>query len=201
MKASAILTMLCAALATAAVLPQRSNSARQIQDVKLKGPVKDIWSVGNVDKRDIDAEDSHNDNEVKDVDNHDQFDVEDFEAHKGLDKRFKDNEANCRWGGNGPASTLAIRDGMDHINENWGDSDCQVEAGPSKCQRFTCSWDSAIWLCNDTKETLKVPCKEIASVAGDIIDQCAWVDWEPKAQGQIFRSGGDWNVIIGGDSC
>ncbi|KAH8667893.1 hypothetical protein BGZ61DRAFT_364750, partial [Ilyonectria robusta] len=107
----------------------------------------------------------------------------------------------CRWGGKGPASAPAIRDGISYIKDNWDGYDCQVEAGPSKCKRFTCSWNSAIWLCNDTNETLKVPCRDIASMAGKIIDTCGWYDWEPMVQGQRFTGNKEWNVIVGKDSC
>ncbi|KAH7123511.1 hypothetical protein B0J13DRAFT_648034 [Dactylonectria estremocensis] len=200
MKASAVLSVFFAAVISASLLPPAIRLATAVEKVEITGPVKNVFSEASVIKRDLDTQELEKAEAVKKDERRDEMDIDKFYASNNLDKRAKEGKTNCRWGGSGSAATLAIRDGIDYIKDNWFGSDCVVEAGPSKCQRFTCSWDSAIWLCNDTKKKIKVPCRYAAYSAEKIIDKCGWYDWEPRVQGQRFHNQ-DWNVIVGKDSC
>ncbi|KAH7131336.1 hypothetical protein EDB81DRAFT_950651 [Dactylonectria macrodidyma] len=200
MKASAILTVFYAALASASLLPPAIRSAKTVEKVVIPGPIKDVFSETSVVEGGLYSRELEEPEQVKKDERPDEMDIDDFHASNNFDKRAKEGETNCRWGGRGSAATLAIRDGIDYIKDNWFGANCVVEAGPKKCQRFTCSWNSAIWLCNDTKKKINVPCRYIAYSAEKIIDKCGWYDWEPRVQGQRFHNQ-DWNVIVGKDSC
>ncbi|KAK3897422.1 hypothetical protein C8A05DRAFT_39028 [Staphylotrichum tortipilum] len=71
--------------------------------------------------------------------------------------------------------------------------------GPGACGRVSCSYNSAIWWCNDntTPKTLE-SWDWIANSAGFIIQNCAPA--VPMVSGQNFESG-NWNTIVRGDSC
>ncbi|KAK7409207.1 hypothetical protein QQX98_008583 [Neonectria punicea] len=183
MKASTLFTMFCAVLASASVLPHRAGNVEDIEKIE-KEEIKGVFSETNDVKRIVAPEE---------LDNGDEVDFKDLNGDNDLDKRA-DRRTVCKWGGNGPGSTIAFHDGIDYINDNWSGADCVVEAGPSKCKRFTCSWDSGIWLCNDTKEQLRVPCKDIASMAQKIMDECSWYDWKPRAQGKLLVLGFSLNL-------
>ncbi|KAL1869380.1 hypothetical protein Daus18300_005592 [Diaporthe australafricana] len=75
--------------------------------------------------------------------------------------------------------------------------------GPAACGRVSCSYDSAIWWCNDNSERKELDAWDhIADFAEVILHLCQWQDdgEEYFTRGQLFDSEG-WNVIVRGDSC
>ncbi|PVH88222.1 hypothetical protein DL98DRAFT_508926 [Cadophora sp. DSE1049] len=110
--------------------------------------------------------------------------------------RYKTN-TNCipvphqNWKGTSPSF---IRDGIKYLNgvTNF----CTVWA--KSCSRVSCSYDSAIIVCNDSFVHHHHSCKYIASYAQDILDKCSVYTREDKT----WRVGGqEWdtdryNVIV-----
>ena len=106
----------------------------------------------------------------------------------------------CSAGGDDWVSTDPIDEGIRYLHGISGD--CQVEKGFQVCARVSCSWNGGIWLCNDTRDKLSVPCRTIAEYTQDIRDKC-WFDASPGApafipivRGQEFDDG-NWNIIVG----
>ncbi|KJK81277.1 hypothetical protein H634G_03296 [Metarhizium anisopliae BRIP 53293] len=71
--------------------------------------------------------------------------------------------------------------------------------GPGNCGRVSCSYNSAIWWCNDntTPKTLD-SWNWVADSAQHIVNTCAPA--AARVSGQNFESG-NWNTIVRGDSC
>ena len=106
----------------------------------------------------------------------------------------------CDVGGTGVVVTDPIDEGIKYLHGISGD--CKVDAGPRVCSRVSCSYSAAIWLCNDTKEDLWIPCSKVGDYAQDIRDKC-WFNaspgapvWLPVVRGQEFDTE-NWNVILG----
>ncbi|KAG5995267.1 hypothetical protein E4U43_003068 [Claviceps pusilla] len=97
------------------------------------------------------------------------------------------------------ASTYALIGGIRYLKSVPGKPG--ANPGPGMCGRISCSWDSAIWWCNDNDHYFQLDSyKEIASAAQEVMDQCHFLDTTAKTKGQAFVKGG-WNVILRGDSC
>ncbi|OAR03175.1 hypothetical protein LLEC1_04011 [Akanthomyces lecanii] len=71
--------------------------------------------------------------------------------------------------------------------------------GPANCGRVSCSYNSAIWWCNDntTPKTLD-GWDWIANSAQTIVDSCA--SGASQVSGQNYEDG-NWNTIVCSDSC
>ncbi|KAJ4313268.1 hypothetical protein N0V84_009496 [Fusarium piperis] len=124
----------------------------------------------------------------------------DFGLEIRPEKRAEFGKVNCGWGGSGKASGLAIGDGIKYLN-GFGDGYCGLDDGPYKCARISCSYNSAIWLCNDNDTPLRVRCGDLEPFIRKIVDDCyTWGFGEPMVQGQIFTNE-NWNVILGKDKC
>ncbi|KAF7557075.1 hypothetical protein G7Z17_g890 [Cylindrodendrum hubeiense] len=99
----------------------------------------------------------------------------------------------------GAGDQNALIDGINHLNQKWPDAVWVVE--PDSCNRVSCSWNSAIWLCSDAKSTIKAPTKQITALATMIIDNCIentfMAIW---THGRAYHNE-DWNVILGKDKC
>ncbi|KAK0741605.1 hypothetical protein B0T21DRAFT_283269 [Apiosordaria backusii] len=75
--------------------------------------------------------------------------------------------------------------------------------GPGNCGRVSCSWNAAIWWCNDNSE-------DYTTTWGAIADGAEWLaaqghccdDSRPswRVAGQGFYPG-NWNVIVNADTC
>ncbi|PSR82213.1 hypothetical protein BD289DRAFT_371632, partial [Coniella lustricola] len=73
--------------------------------------------------------------------------------------------------------------------------------GPGTCGRVSCSYSSAIYWCNDNKETKVLDgFHDIGDGVLLIIDQCMAASDHVLADGQQFFQDG-WNVIARYDSC
>ncbi|KAL2813072.1 hypothetical protein BDW59DRAFT_167617 [Aspergillus cavernicola] len=75
--------------------------------------------------------------------------------------------------------------------------------GPGECSRVSCSWDSAIWWCNDTRETKSLRSfNDIAIGVQAIWSECSFREpgYNMVVSGQAFHKT-NWNVIVRKDSC
>ncbi|KAK4224233.1 hypothetical protein QBC38DRAFT_371454 [Podospora fimiseda] len=90
-----------------------------------------------------------------------------------------------------------IQQGIDYL---WGVGGRPGNGpGPGACGRVSCSYNSAIYWCNDNSYFYQLNGYwEIANGAGQVINDCAsgasWVS------GQRFYNA-NWNVIVRGDNC
>ncbi|KAJ3548812.1 hypothetical protein NM208_g817 [Fusarium decemcellulare] len=100
----------------------------------------------------------------------------------------------CDVGGSGAAREKAIEEGIKYLRGELGNAPCGLDSGPRVCTRVSCSYDSAIWLCNDNNGPLQVACGQIGDLAQRILSGC------PNPQGQFFTNA-NWNVIIGKEGC
>ncbi|KAG6362428.1 hypothetical protein INS49_010658 [Diaporthe citri] len=70
--------------------------------------------------------------------------------------------------------------------------------GPGACGRVSCSYDAAIWWCNDNRVTYTLPSfKNIADGAQNVKNKCTS---NGRTSGQGFFDG-NWNVIVRKDKC
>ncbi|KAM6519201.1 hypothetical protein FALCPG4_012848 [Fusarium falciforme] len=86
---------------------------------------------------------------------------------------------NCGWVGSGEAS------GITYLN-SFGDGYCGLEDGPYKCARVSCSYNSAIWLCNVNDTPLRVRSRDLEPFIRKIYDECyTWGFGESMVQGTL----------------
>ncbi|KAH7349739.1 hypothetical protein B0T11DRAFT_332784 [Plectosphaerella cucumerina] len=107
----------------------------------------------------------------------------------GLDKRANFNGAsyNC-WGRWGAVSREHIQSGINYLRRVRGKP--RAGAGPSKCGRVSCSYNSAIYWCNDSNKPKTLNSfGSIADGAQYIMGKCKSVAIllvKPKTGGQAF---------------
>ncbi|KUJ09226.1 uncharacterized protein LY89DRAFT_598214 [Mollisia scopiformis] len=98
----------------------------------------------------------------------------------------------------GNADAGLIQDGINYLSGLQGG--CCV--GPTSCVRISCSWNSAIFLCNDNGYTICPNCGYLATYASDMINDCS--SWNGGDSiivgGQLFDSD-HYNIIVRWDSC
>jgi len=98
------------------------------------------------------------------------------------------------------ASGETIGEGINYLDQV--QALCGVSA--RSCVRISCSWNSAIYLCNDNYYGITPTCPYMASYAQDIINDCTTPadrvvgDW--SVCGQLFDSDG-YNIIVRWDAC
>ncbi|KAL4809293.1 hypothetical protein BDV18DRAFT_78264 [Aspergillus unguis] len=94
----------------------------------------------------------------------------------------------------------AINDGIDYLRGVGGRP--LAGPGPGFCARVSCSYDAAIYWCNDAPEDKRLESfGSIADGTQKIVDECATVSFGgPMVAGQVFHST-DWNVIVRRDGC
>lgn len=88
--------------------------------------------------------------------------------------------------------------GIDYLKGKTGQ--CHIDAGPKVCSRISCSYDSAIFWCNDNDTPLSIDCSLWSQYAQDIIDTCLADDSSEQVRGQQFSSN-NWNIIVGYSQC
>ncbi|KUI61788.1 hypothetical protein VP1G_08957 [Cytospora mali] len=101
-----------------------------------------------------------------------------------------------------------IADGIEYLNGLSGDATLGHQEGGGWCFRYSCSWDSGIYGCNNNQFDVKVPWSTLADYAHKIKDNCTWTVEDGQhhwvtVEGQAFDSDG-WNVIVGlkdGEKC
>ncbi|KAJ0423209.1 hypothetical protein BJY00DRAFT_310337 [Aspergillus carlsbadensis] len=76
--------------------------------------------------------------------------------------------------------------------------------GPAKCARVSCSYNSAIWWCNDSKSSKTLNSfGSIADGAAYVLSHCTVSGpgiSNPSVNGQVFHKT-NWNVYVRGASC
>ncbi|RGP62433.1 hypothetical protein FSPOR_9280 [Fusarium sporotrichioides] len=115
---------------------------------------------------------------------------------------FSDAEYHCggRWK---KCKTWAVNDGISYLRRVKGKP--KNGPGPGNCGRVSCSWNAAIWWCNDSKELNSFG--SIADGAALIRKKCYIPDRGPPYPGQENRLSGQafhhtrWNVIVREDKC
>ncbi|KAF4629452.1 hypothetical protein G7Y89_g8697 [Cudoniella acicularis] len=115
---------------------------------------------------------------------------------KKLETRGSKYALNCcpvgGWGWTG-ASQKRILEGISYLrNVN---ALCGV--GVRSCVRVSCSWDAAIYLCNDNYNDVAPNCAYIATFAQDLINACSFWNggWGEQVCGQEFDTD-SYNVIV-----
>ncbi|KAJ0120861.1 hypothetical protein J7T55_015596 [Diaporthe amygdali] len=101
-----------------------------------------------------------------------------------------------------PARASAIWEGIDYLYTI--DGKPGSKPGPRMCGQVSCSYDSAIWWCNDNNTTKILPSySDIAYSAKYIAGNCTY--WseehlEEQVSGQQFHSD-NWNTIVRSAVC
>ncbi|KUJ14762.1 uncharacterized protein LY89DRAFT_720237 [Mollisia scopiformis] len=114
-----------------------------------------------------------------------------------LEGRSKSNMICCNPGSWG-ADPGRIEQGIDYLDHFNGL--CGVPA--RTCVRISCSWGSAIYLCNDNYYGITPTCPYMASYAQDILNTCPMYSWTVQTSycGQEFDTD-SYNIIVRGDNC
>ncbi|KAH8651113.1 hypothetical protein BX600DRAFT_441555 [Xylariales sp. PMI_506] len=120
--------------------------------------------------------------------------------NRGVSFPFTAVLCNIRTSEWGLASVPRISEGIDYLNGVPGTP--VAGPGPSACARVSCSYDSAIYWCNDAPQTFSLPgFSTIAAGALTILNNCAEIAY-PNMNGQVFAQFlQNWNTIVRGDSC
>ncbi|KAK4174556.1 hypothetical protein QBC36DRAFT_357078 [Triangularia setosa] len=117
---------------------------------------------------------------------------------------------NC-WGRWKACQWNAIADGIEYLWRLPIDPKPQNGPGPRKCGKVSCSYNSAIWWCNDNAVEKTLRWIEIAGGA-EYMNGAYGDHWNNKGQcvqdsgghwtsaGQAFYPG-NWNVILNADTC
>ncbi|CAJ2504629.1 Uu.00g120230.m01.CDS01 [Anthostomella pinea] len=110
-----------------------------------------------------------------------------------------DEDIFCWVGGSGKVEGGPLQDGINYLKKH--DRPCTADPGPRVCARISCSWNSAIWLCNDTPNGISHACADLATYVEDIREEChVGVGRELLIQGQQFDTE-NFNVLVGKDNC
>ncbi|RYO89426.1 hypothetical protein DL766_003259 [Monosporascus sp. MC13-8B] len=104
----------------------------------------------------------------------------------------------CGVGGDGWADKEAIVEAITYLRDLTGA--CYALPGPGFCGRISCSYNSAVWWCNDKPKITNYPCSFFADFVQTIANECS-DQWEKQTQGQAFSEDGSYNVLVGRDWC
>ncbi|RYP73364.1 hypothetical protein DL769_004237 [Monosporascus sp. CRB-8-3] len=113
-------------------------------------------------------------------------------------RNARDNNVFCGVGGDGWADKEAIVEAITYLRDLTGA--CYSYPGPGFCGRISCSYNSAVWWCNDKPEVVNYPCSSFADFVQMITNECS-DQWEKQIQGQVFSEDGSYNVMVGRDWC
>ncbi|KAM7189900.1 hypothetical protein V8F33_009809 [Rhypophila sp. PSN 637] len=100
----------------------------------------------------------------------------------------------------GRVSKSAIEDGIYYLRQVPGRP--WMRSGPRACAQVSCSWNSAIWWCNDNPHSISlIWFKSIADCAQVLCDNCVDNNWIwPSVIGQNFEKG-NWTCFTREESC
>ncbi|KAI0151836.1 hypothetical protein GGR57DRAFT_503761 [Xylariaceae sp. FL1272] len=106
----------------------------------------------------------------------------------------------CKVGLPGPASVTRITQGINYLDKVKGK--CTNGPGPGNCGRISCSYNAAIFWCNDKTVAATYDCSYFAGYAADVVEFCSYSD----AGANAVTWGQDWdsesfNVLVGDDAC
>ncbi|KAF4907227.1 hypothetical protein CGCVW01_v012588 [Colletotrichum viniferum] len=125
---------------------------------------------------------------------------EEEEEEASLDKRtdFSGSKYMCDSRTWAPCFTRRIRDGISHLRRTGGKP--KNGPGPGNCGRVSCSGQSAIWWCNDDRNSKELAAfGSIADGAQYLVDRCPYGAGNRYMAGQVFHST-NWNVIVRQDN-
>ncbi|EPE27412.1 hypothetical protein GLAREA_04203 [Glarea lozoyensis ATCC 20868] len=96
-----------------------------------------------------------------------------------------------------PTDVLYINNGITYLR---GKGSCGVN--PRSCARISCSYQAAIFLCNDRNDFIAPSCAYLASYAQDIVNRCQFFSSFKKWQvaGQEFDTD-NYNVVVRAAAC
>lgn len=100
------------------------------------------------------------------------------------------------------AKADTIIDGITHLNKK-AMKGATCKAKKQSCSRVSCSYNSAIFLCNENDFSIAPECKLVADYAFKVIQDCKY-PLPPKGlyvNGQHFNESGSWNVVVRHDKC
>ncbi|KAI0157469.1 hypothetical protein GGR57DRAFT_501085 [Xylariaceae sp. FL1272] len=107
----------------------------------------------------------------------------------------------CKVGLLGAAASEKIQSGIKYLGKL--KTKCRNGAGPGNCGRISCSWNSAIYWCNDKSvDSENYDCSSFAPYAQAIFDECSYrvgLDLD-LVWGQAWDTD-NFRVIIGLDHC
>ncbi|KAK1829440.1 hypothetical protein QBC39DRAFT_287346 [Podospora conica] len=100
----------------------------------------------------------------------------------------------------GGAGVDYIREGTRYLKRLSGQAN--MRAGPRVCSRVSCSYDSAIYLCNDNNGAKSVTWDGVANSAYHITEICPWgyMDGYTWTSGQNFEKS-LWNTLVKEERC
>ncbi|KAI1269215.1 hypothetical protein F5Y18DRAFT_178961 [Xylariaceae sp. FL1019] len=106
----------------------------------------------------------------------------------------------CNVGLPGPASVDRINQGISYLNKLKGK--CTNGPGPGNCGRISCSYNAAIFWCNDQPNDATYDCNIFGAYADDTVTFCSYTDAGANyvTWGQSFDSQ-HFNVLVGDDAC
>ncbi|CAG8953013.1 hypothetical protein HYFRA_00003205 [Hymenoscyphus fraxineus] len=105
-----------------------------------------------------------------------------------------------RWGF---ANVARILQGVAYLRYHGGG--CGVKA--LKCARISCSYDAAIYLCNDNEFGIAPSCNELSDYPQKIIDRCGWMSSGDTFHNPTLQVGGQqfsdvkFNIYLGHNNC
>ncbi|KAH8590945.1 hypothetical protein B0O99DRAFT_691003 [Bisporella sp. PMI_857] len=94
------------------------------------------------------------------------------------------------------AISKAIYEGVRYLHKQ-EDQGIHCDSGPKYCNRVSCSWNSAIYVCNDNDFGISNSCHTVAEYAKSIVDECQFHCSRFNQQcvkGQFFDTA-KWNVV------
>ncbi|KAG4432462.1 hypothetical protein IFR05_012052 [Cadophora sp. M221] len=97
------------------------------------------------------------------------------------------------------ADSEAISNGIGYLRRLGGT--CGV--GVRTCARVSCSWDSAIFICNDNPRHIDISSNQIATYTQDLVTACDKYVSQYRGHafgGRIFDNGG-WQVVVLREPC
>ncbi|KAK3988489.1 hypothetical protein QBC44DRAFT_370938 [Cladorrhinum sp. PSN332] len=98
-----------------------------------------------------------------------------------------------------PARQNRIREGISYLRGLSGQA--SRGPGPRNCVRVSCSYNSAIWYCNDNSFTKEMPWFHIANAAQVLVDQCSWeAHFGTGTAGERWHDD-RWFAIVGEEGC
>ncbi|KAI0099224.1 hypothetical protein GGR51DRAFT_565041 [Nemania sp. FL0031] len=201
-------TLLLVAVARAAVVPQDGSPA---DELNLQVGLPDNYSVSDIQWRGFEdfGEDQvftgtienviYQMRQIKGADYTPSFVSK---AESQITKSQPDHHVakhNIECGGS-DADPRRIDQGVDYLNHLPDSSICGN--APKTCGRISCSWNSAIWLCNDsTSGNNPHKCNMFGQYAAEIVKECAIYDSNPRVSGRNYDDQLILSVVVKKASC
>ncbi|RAQ62214.1 hypothetical protein COH20_003037 [Aspergillus flavus] len=123
-----------------------------------------------------------------------------------LEKHYDEESLVCYPNGWGAADGNTVQEGVEYLKNDVAGKPTNGP-GPGNCGRVSCSYNNAIWWCNDNTESKTLDSfREIGLTAEEICNRC-WMSavasnsgFENLCAGQMFMKD-KWNVIVRDAKC